>query len=93
MTGPIEDEFTVNEAEVRAGRQLPRPHDLEAALRDRELTFLIGLALLAIGAGLFVAAAWGLGAQGAIAGLGAALVVPGSIVTLIALWARAGRAS
>lgn len=76
MTGPIDDAFTVRDEEVRAGRTIPDVDEKRRALRDRELTFLIGLGALAVGFGL----AW----------LPLGFIVPGAVVTIVALWSRGG---
>ena len=78
MTGPADDVFTVTDAEVRAGRDLPDASAARRAIRDRELTLLVGLAGLAVGFGI----AW----------LPLGFIVPFAIVTAIALWSRGGSA-
>lgn len=74
-----DDAFTVTDAEVKAGRGSPDLGDRLRAIRDREITLVLGLGLLAVGFGM----AW--------PPLG--LIVPGLIVTAVALWARPGGAS
>lgn len=76
MTGPIDDQFTVRDEEVRAGRELPSERVASRAATEREITFILGLVLLGLGAGL----AW----------VPLGLIVPGAIITAIALFNRGG---